>query len=267
MTNEPAASPRVKPRTGSPLVLVLTYHAIAAGPSPLHVAPGRLEADLDRLTRAGYRAIPLERVVAYLRREPAGRPRSPLPLRAFALTFDDGYADFTTQALPILERRSLPATLFVTAAEDRSRLPGGAPRPLVALDELRTIAGRGVEIGAHGLDHVDLTTLDDPTLDDALRRCRAVLEDHAGRAVRLFAYPFGRHDARVRAAVGSCYDGACTTRLAAVRPADDRLTVPRLDAYYLGSPWLRLLIARGRPGPYLRLRRTLRLLRGTERSI
>ncbi len=252
---------------GTRLVLVLTYHAIAAGPPPLHVAPRRLEDDLDRFSGAGFEAIPLERVVAYLRREDPGHGVAPLPPRAFALTFDDGYRDFETHALPILERRGLPATLFVTAAEDRCRLPGGLPKPLVALENLGAIADRGVEIGAHGLDHVDLTTLDDPVLDDALRRCRAVLEHHAGRAVTRFAYPYGHHDARVRATVEAHYDSACTTRLAPVRPGDDPLAVPRLDAYYLGSRWLRFLLAHGRPEPYLRLRRAFRLLRGTERSV
>ena len=245
----------------TPLVLVLTYHAIGEGPPPLHIAPRRLADDLDHLARAEFEAVPLGRAIASLA---ASNDVTPLPPRAFALTFDDGYRDFVTDALPILERRGLPSTLFVTAAEDRSRLPGGLRRPLVALEELAEIAGRGVEVGGHGLDHVDLTALDDTTLDDDLERCREILGHHSGRPVTSFAYPYGHHDARVRAAVGRCFEAACTTRLAEVRPADDPLAVPRVDAYYMGSGPLRWLLARGRADPYLRLRRALRLVRGSE---
>ncbi len=248
----------------TPLALVLTYHAIGEGPPPLFVAPGRLADDLDRLARAGFEAISLERVTRSLQPTHPHHEPSPLPARAFALTFDDGYMDFISGALPILQQRDLPATLFVTAAEDRARLPGGLARPLVALDDLAELAGRGIEIGGHGLDHVDLTTLDDSTLDDHLARCRDVLEHHAGRAVTRFAYPYGRHDARVRAAAGRRFDAACTTRLAEIRPGDDPLAIPRLDAYYMGSSTLRRLLTRGRPHAYLRLRRALRLVRGSE---
>ena len=117
-----------------------------------------------------------------------------------ALTFDDAYRDFATQALPILERHGLPATLFATASAERSELPDGTGAPLLALDELRGLADRGIEIGAHSVDHRDLTALDDDALERELGESRRVLEHHTGRPAHHFAYPFGFCDPRVRAA-------------------------------------------------------------------
>ncbi len=184
--------------------------------------------------------------------------------RCFCLTFDDAYRDFRDAALPVLQRLRLPATLFVTAAASRERLPGGLDRPLLELHELRELADSGVEIGAHSVGHADLTAVDDAALEDELAGSRNILEHHSGRKVQDFAYPFGRHDARVRAVAGRFFRSAWTTRLAALEPRSEPLALPRIDAHYLRSPLLRQLLAQGRPQPYLRVRSGLRRLRGTE---
>jgi peptidoglycan/xylan/chitin deacetylase (PgdA/CDA1 family) len=94
--------------------LIVTYHAICEGPPPLCQAPEALDEQLELLAAAGFRATPLVDVLV---------DGQPLPPRAFALTFDDAYRDFADAALPILERRGVPATLFATASQQRERLP------------------------------------------------------------------------------------------------------------------------------------------------
>jgi peptidoglycan/xylan/chitin deacetylase (PgdA/CDA1 family) len=238
--------------------LIVTYHAICEGPPPLCQAPGALDEQLELLEGAGFRATPLAQLVDAL---VEGRP---LPARAFALTFDDAYRDFADAALPILERRGVPATLFATASKQREHLPGGLEAELLPLERLAELAERGVEIGAHSVGHTDLTALGDADLERELAECREVLEAHVGRAVPHFAYPFGLYDARVHAAVGRVFRAACTTELARVGPGADPLAIPRVDAHYLGSPLLRRLLKHDRPDPYLRVRRRLRQWRGSE---
>ena len=106
---------RMRDRLRSAAV-VLLYHRVVhldADPWALAVRPERFREHLDVLARCGrVRALgDLATTVA------AGRA----PGRSVVLTFDDGYADFRTAALPELERVSLPATLFVTT--------GGVDRP------------------------------------------------------------------------------------------------------------------------------------------
>lgn len=238
--------------------LVLTYHSISEGPGPLRVSPRAFEEQLERLARAGFEAVPLASVVDDLE---AARPFGG---RRFALTFDDGYRDFADAALPILERRGLPATLFVTAARDRERLPGGLPQPLLPLDALAGLAIRGVEIGAHSVAHGDLTALTADALERELAGCARALAECLGRPVAHFAYPYGCYDARVRTAAARHFRSACTTQLARVEQGGDRFAIPRVDACYLRSPILRLLLGSGRLEPYLRVRRRLRRLRGSE---
>jgi hypothetical protein len=72
------------------------------------------------------------------------------------LTFDDGYADFATTAVPILRRYGFTATVYVLA----DRLGGvnewdqGAPRErLMTAVQVRAVASAGMEVGFHGLRH------------------------------------------------------------------------------------------------------------------
>jgi peptidoglycan/xylan/chitin deacetylase (PgdA/CDA1 family) len=90
-------------------LLVLCYHNV--DPTwcfPASAGAGRkgLESQLRMLRRLTH-VLPLDEAVARLAE---GRP---LPARAAAITFDDGYRDNLTLAVPMLERLGLPATFFL----------------------------------------------------------------------------------------------------------------------------------------------------------
>src|SRR3954469_1835176 len=83
--------------------------------------------------------------------------------RAVVITFDDGFEDFASAALPALRERGLSATLYVTTG----LLRGGAEPPLddelsrhmLDWDQLRELPAAGVEIGGHSVTHPHLDTL------------------------------------------------------------------------------------------------------------
>jgi len=245
---------------------VLTYHSISSGSPPLCVAPERLAEHLDLLRDAGWTPVRLSECVAGWRRDEAGGRAAAEQRddRRFAVTFDDGYRDFAEAALPILEPRGIVPTLFAVVADDREHLRGGSGAPLLSRDELRAVAAAGVEIGAHGIEHVDLCGADDLTLARELRDGRGRLADWVDAPVGSFAYPYGRFDARVRRAVAAEFEAAFTTQLARVPARPDRFAVPRVDACYLSDPWLQRAIRSGRDRLYLCTRRWLRRARGNE---
>jgi peptidoglycan/xylan/chitin deacetylase (PgdA/CDA1 family) len=106
---------RVRCATGRPATPILVYHRIVEEPdalaavrcrSGMAVTAANFDAQMRHLARH-YQVMPLSQIVARLR---AG---APLPPRACALTFDDGYADNYQLAYPILKRLGLPATFFL----------------------------------------------------------------------------------------------------------------------------------------------------------
>jgi peptidoglycan/xylan/chitin deacetylase (PgdA/CDA1 family) len=101
-------------RRRPPHVLVLAYHRVtpdaelaAAAYPAMHVSTSSFEAQLAALQEL-YRVVPLPELRALL----AGS--APLEAPVAVVTFDDGYRDNYQHALPILVRRQVPATFFLS---------------------------------------------------------------------------------------------------------------------------------------------------------
>ena len=198
---------------------LLMYHMISP-PRPgarfngLRVAPARFDRQLRWLKAQGWTSFTVGELVE------AG---ADAPAKAFAITFDDGYADNLTEALPLLERHDCRATLYLVvdrfdrdwSVTRKARHDSGElmhePKLSDAQVEQLLASGR-VELGSHGLTHPDLSRLDEAAARHELIESKRQLEGRFGVAVTSFAYPFGLYrpeQARLVAAAG--YRSAVTT--------------------------------------------------------
>ncbi|WP_326555137.1 polysaccharide deacetylase family protein [Micromonospora sp. NBC_01813] len=217
---------------------VLMYHSISSidhGPlRSLAVSATRFAEQLSALDDAGYRMVGLSEALDLLDATAVDRSNRPCP-PLVALTFDDGYADFRTAALPLLEAAGARATLYPSVGH-LGQAPAWLGRwadefgPLLDWAQLAEVAESGhVEIGSHGLLHHPLDVLPPQWAADEITVARDRLEQHLGSPVRSFCYPHGYHDWRVRAAVRRAgHDNACEVGRRRYRPGDRRLAVPRL---------------------------------------
>ncbi|MEE1942955.1 polysaccharide deacetylase family protein [Streptomyces sp. TRM 70361] len=201
----PSAAPG-RPRPARPWLLM--YHSVAErteDPYGVTVSPARLDRQLRWLRRRGLRGVGVGEL---LRERAAGRGA-----RLVGLTFDDGYADFIGEAVPLLRRHGCTATVFVLPG----RLGGGnewdplGPRkPLLTETGIRAAVGAGMEIGSHGMLHIELTGIGDEALRRETEGSRRLLEELTGRPVPGFCYPYGTVDRRVARAVRAAgYGYAC----------------------------------------------------------
>lgn len=101
-------------------------------------------------------------------------------------------------------------------------------------DEIREIA-TAQEIGAHGLRHCILTTLDQADLTDEVLGSKKYLEEASGKEIKMFCYPGGKFDERVIAAVKDAgFIGARTTAKLRFGQPEDPF---RLDVGILAAPF------------------------------
>jgi peptidoglycan/xylan/chitin deacetylase (PgdA/CDA1 family) len=107
-----ALSAASRSRWRSRRLLILCYHGFAQADehlwdSSLYVTQNHLESRLEFLAARGYVILPLSEGLARLA---AGT----LPPRAVSITIDDGTYDFYAVAYPVLKRRGVPVTVFVS---------------------------------------------------------------------------------------------------------------------------------------------------------
>jgi peptidoglycan/xylan/chitin deacetylase (PgdA/CDA1 family) len=145
-----------------------------------------------------------------------------VPRDLAVLTFDDGYADIASIVAPLLRRYSARATFFVNAGTI-------GLRGHISYRDLRAMHAAGNEIGAHGMHHLDLTTLDS---DGQLREagdCIDRIERFTGVRPVSYAYASGAYNATTLALMPRIgIRSAWTEHPGRVRDLHDPYEMPRL---------------------------------------
>jgi peptidoglycan/xylan/chitin deacetylase (PgdA/CDA1 family) len=109
------------------------------------------------------------------------------------VTADDGWRSFIENALPELERRRIPVTIFVVS-DYLGRSLGQRHDRLATKEELSRLGSELVSVGSHTSTHARLTALDEDAAWSELRDSRTTLETLLNREVRLFSFPFGAYN-------------------------------------------------------------------------
>ncbi|MFF4044213.1 polysaccharide deacetylase family protein [Streptomyces sp. NPDC001816] len=181
-------------------VPILMYHAVASAPNDatraLSVAP---EAFAEQMALIGDLGLTPVTTADLATRWRSGRP---LPERPVLITFDDGYEGVHRHALPVLAKHGFPATLFVSTGWIRGAYDtGGGLDAMLDWQQVRDLAGTGIEIGGHSHSHPQLDQLDDAALRAELVRSTEIVTGELGARPVSFAYPYGYSSRRVRVAV------------------------------------------------------------------
>jgi peptidoglycan/xylan/chitin deacetylase (PgdA/CDA1 family)/glycosyltransferase involved in cell wall biosynthesis len=192
---------------------ILMYHAVGAPgepPSQFVIPSARLAAQVAWLQRRGYLVISLREFLE------CQRQRILPPPRSVVITFDDGYADNYSTAVPILRRRDMAATIFLVAEHvggTNQWDAGGAlaGRRLMSWPQIRELSGRSIEFGAHSSTHPRLTQVPAQQAAQEIASSRGRLEEELCSRVDVFAYPYGDHDQSIQEEVRRAgFTAACS---------------------------------------------------------
>lgn len=202
------------------VIPILAYHSISdcphEGTMRWSVSPDEFDRQMALLRRRGHSPLTVGRYARLL------RDGATLPPRPVVVTFDDGFADLVTAALPVLLRHGIVATAFVIT--DRIGTRGALSWR--QLDELRM---SGVEIGAHGMSHRALDCLPLAEIRREVAGSWQALEQRWARQAYPFAYPYGYHSAAVRREVlAAGFGSACAVKNALSHPHDDTYALARV---------------------------------------
>jgi len=211
---------------------ILVYHQICAAPpkgSPfrsLYVAPGAFARQMAWLKLMGYTGLSMSALQPYLLGEKRGK--------VVGITFDDGYLNNLTNALPSLVKQGFSSTCYAVSGllgktnvwDERL---GIAQAPLMDEAQVRQWVAAGQEVGSHTRRHIDLTASDDEVCRVELALGKSELESIIGQAVDHFCYPYGRYGSNHMAMAGQLgFVTATTTQRSRCHAQTDLLQLPRV---------------------------------------
>ena len=208
-------------------VPILTYHSIDQSQSIISVGEGVFRSQMQYLFDQGYQSLPLKSYLDHRLQKNHGR-------REFILTFDDGFLNNHTSVFPILREFGFSATFFLTTGYVGKTCPWQTDEalkelPMMGWPEIEEMQAAGFDIGAHTVNHPDLTRIPLAETRDEVAISKAVIEDRLGSQVALFCYPYGKHSPEVEEVISeSGFSAACTTEYGIDNSYDGRYRLNRI---------------------------------------
>jgi peptidoglycan/xylan/chitin deacetylase (PgdA/CDA1 family) len=192
------------PASGESSVIVLLYHQFV--PAGVHIPPKLqwtmnqdvFESEMKYIHDNGYHVVPLSDVVKFIKHQIT------LPPGSVCITIDDGFKSAMVYAAPILKKYGYPWTFyiypaFITIAEGKGAC---------SWNDLLELQKEGIDIECHSMTHPQLTHRGNKTpeeyaawLKNETAGAKAILEQHMGKPITSFAYPFGAYNKQVEQAV------------------------------------------------------------------
>ena len=168
-----------------PKILVLNYHQIGNNFTPLCVPTHLFDEQMAYLKDNSYITITPEELYEGI------EGTMVLPDRPVLITFDDGYVDNYTNALPILKKYGMRATVFV--------VPGftSVQANYLTWEQLKEMEKNGITIQSHTLNHRALEELPDDEIRAELLNSKALIEKNLGHPVDFLAYPTGTYNLHI----------------------------------------------------------------------
>jgi peptidoglycan/xylan/chitin deacetylase (PgdA/CDA1 family) len=261
-------------RPEQPSVCILAYHRVAdvrfLDPhlDNWNVTPAVFEKQIASLASFA-EIIALSEIPSRLAMASTAKPAKPL----VCLTFDDGFANFFSEALPVLRRYGALATLSVVtkyvgsdepmpfdrwSRQNRDRVSASVWRA-ATWDEIEQCVSSGlVTIGSHSHEHKIGSDCGADELRCEAESSRDLLRSRLGHDLPLYyAYPYGSRrpalvpPAYVTAVKQAGYQLALSTDLGLADEHSDPFFLPRIEAFGLDSAAVLRAKADGVLGPYI----------------
>lgn len=212
---------------------ILQYHHVSdQTPAATSVTPDQFAHHLAMLADSGMTVVRLDALLDAARAGDDTRDQ-------VAITFDDGYANLATHAMPLLAERGWPAAVFVTTSQ-----VGGSE--MLTLEQLSEMQRAGHLVLNHGREHAHVVrALPGESLRQRRERIRQDilaaqrwLEGHLPESVpRILAWPYGEHDAVTRELARKEGFVALAQVSGALGPDTDWQAVPRIAVNRRYAEW------------------------------
>ena len=168
---------------------IIQYHNIRPLPElhkiwlPLHA----FQKQLDYFEENSFNILSIDGALDYMEKKIRGQNLNPI-----SLTFDNGYMDFYSHALPLLREKKYPSTLLISPDKiGKSINVKGTTVEYLTWPLLKELAENGVTIGAYEDDKWNINEIDEKTVLSHMESYKKEIEDKLGITVKYFGVKEG----------------------------------------------------------------------------
>ncbi len=181
-----------------PGVPILAYHKVESDNDLYSVSPTEFSRQMEFLVKSGYQSVSLAQLVDSF------EGKYNLPAKPIVITFDDGYLDNYRNALPILQKYGMRATVFIITGQV-------GQTEYLNWDDIVRMQQQGTEIGSHTVHHTELGKAGLAAQVEEIQQSKNMLEQRLKVPVHFLAYPYGSFTGNSEYLLrGAGYRGACT---------------------------------------------------------
>lgn len=179
-----------------PFLPILMYHSISNDPEyrrhPYHwlnTSPTVFREQMQFLAMNNFSVISLEEAIQIFKN------RHSYNSKIIALTFDDGYQDFLTEAFPILNEFGFKATVFLpTSFIGKNRLFFNN-KPCLTWSEVKQLYEHKIRFGSHTVNHPKLLKLNKTEILNEINLSKRSIENILSDEIQSFSYPYALSEA------------------------------------------------------------------------
>jgi peptidoglycan/xylan/chitin deacetylase (PgdA/CDA1 family) len=170
-------------------VVSFIYHRFGDGRYPTtNTSIENFEAHINFLKDNDYQIVTLTQANEYL--------KSDEPYQKTAvLTIDDGFKSFITNGFPLLKKYGVSATLFINTKDIGSG-------DYMSWEDIEMLSDEGIEIGNHTETHQYFLNLSEENryiiFKNELTNGQKLIQEKLGITPKVFAYPFGEYDIKMK---------------------------------------------------------------------
>lgn len=205
----------------------------------LNVPIKRFDFQMKILKLLGYKGLSLKELQPYLTGELSGK--------VIGITFDDGYKNNLTNALPILKKYNFSATCYIVSDNiggfnywDVEK--GISKNKMMNKNDIMCWLNSGMDVGSHCKHHIKLSKINKNMARDEIVNSKLELEKKFNIVIDDFSYPYGNFDKdTIKIVKDAKYKTATTTIRSRANKKSDIFLLPRITISHNTFPYMFLL--------------------------
>ena len=185
---------------------VLMYHSISRDNNRISVSVTNFKKQMKLMSLLGYKGYSLNKI------------NSKTSKKKIIITFDDGYENIFTEAMPVLKKFNFSATCFIVNKKigyfndwDKNQ-KNFKKKKLMNKKQINTWINNGFEVGSHTMNHYNLKYLSNDQKKYQILKPKQFFETNYGINIQSFSYPFGCYNEDCLKILKRNYKFAVTTK-------------------------------------------------------